>query len=423
MAAQDAGDLTQALSILEPLNRNHPDIFPITESLGLLYARQGDFAGALPLLGKAAQLAPRSDAAHVNLAAVLYHLHRNADSAMEFQRATELNPANQSALRSLGRVRMDLNQPAEAAIALNSALALAPTDDDLRLDCAQAMIAAHQAEAAIKLLAGLPDGEKSARAQSLMADASEQMDDYKAAADHLLKAVQIEPGEENQWRLGAEFLRHWTFDAAVRVFADAASRYPESRRIQSGLAASLFGARKYGQAIPLFATLLEVEPENSEFASMLGMACAAVSHEERPRCSVLLRYAEAHPADAHAAVLAAQSLRGSADPETERPHAHRLLDQALAADPMLAEAQLQMGELLQEEGKWQESIACLERAIALKASLAEAHYHLAQAYWRTGRKQEGQAQMDLQKQFARQDQEERDRSLNQITTFLLEIRP
>jgi tetratricopeptide (TPR) repeat protein len=186
-----------------------------------------------------------------------------------------------------------------------------------------------------------------------------------------------------------------------------------------GLGAAYFGAAKYPQAISVFADLLQSEPDNAMVADLLGISCNAVTPEPRPRCAVLVHYAESHPADPRASAYAAAYLLSESDSESRRPLIRKLIEAALAADPPLPEAQFQMGTFLEDDGQWNDSIPYLERAIQLKPDYSQAHYHLALAYWRTGRKQEGQAQMALQRKYSRQQQQDLDRRLNQITTFLL----
>lgn len=101
--------------------------------------------------------------------------------------------------------------------------------------------------------------------------------------------------------------------------------------------------------------------------------------------------------------------------------ARKLLETALAADPKLPEAQFQMGRFLQDDSLWKESIPFLERAVELKPDYATAHYRLARAYWRTGRKKDGDAQIELQKKFSRQEQEDMDRRMRQIQILVVNI--
>jgi tetratricopeptide (TPR) repeat protein len=294
-------------------------------------------------------------------------------------------------------------------------------DPDLQLDCAAASLDANRLEDARKILSNFADADHSARAQGLLGTLDEKQKDYAGSRWHLTRAAELEPSEENAWQLAEELLRHWTFEPAAVEFEAASAKFPESTRLRLGLGAALFGDAKYAQAIPVFADLLDREPDNAEYAGMLGMSCAAVVQGARPQCATLVHYAEAHPADARASAHAAAFLLGLSDSQDKRPVARKLLEAALAADPRLPEAQYQMGTFLQDDGQWKQSIAYLERAVALKSDFSKAHYRLALAYWRSGRKQEGEVQMELQKKFSRQEQDDRDRRLRQITTFVVDL--
>jgi regulator of sirC expression with transglutaminase-like and TPR domain len=81
-----------------------------------------------------------------------------------------------------------------------------------------------------------------------------------------------------------------------------------------------------------------------------------------------------------------------------------------------------MGVLKQNELDWQGSVGYLERAVALKPEDAQAHYHLALAYWRTGHRADGQREMELHRKYASQEKEQLDQRLRQITTFVVNYR-
>ncbi len=423
MAAEDRGDLARAESLLVELHRTRPGDFSVDESLGLLYAQRGDYVRALPELKTAAKEQPSSDVAHANLGAALYKMQRLAEAASELKRAVALNPSNEQAWVSLGRVRMDENHPAQAARALIAATRLDQTNEDLRLDCASAMLAAHDSNGAAEQLKTIQNPDGSARAQLLLGELAEEQKDFAAAASHMTRAVDMEPSEENAWALGEELLRHWTFPAAAVEFEAASRKYPESVRLRAGLGAAYFGDMKYALAIPVFAELLSAYPNNATYASMLGVSCEAVTEVARPRCTALVQYAQSHLSDARASIWAAQFLLRKGGSESERPTAESLIRAALKADPKLPEAQFSMGSFLQDDGRWAESIPYLERAVSLRPEYAQAHYHLALACWRTGRKDEGRLHMDLQKKYSHEEQEERDSSLKRIVTFVVSTGP
>lgn len=422
MAAQDRGDLAAAESLLRQLHSKHPGIFAVDESLGLLYVNQQKFEAALPLLESAAKEQPSSDAAHANLGAAYYQLHKNHQALVEFQTAARLNPTNAGTQESLGRLLMEQHQPAQAAQAFQAAIKLNPDKADLILDRAQALIQSDQPSQAATELQSMPGVEQSAPAQSLLAEAEEKLGSYQKAAEHYARAVELDPSEPNVFALGVEFLRHWTFDPAIKEFEAGAAKFPNSTRIKLGLGAAYFGGARYAESIPVFANLLTSDPNNPLYAELLGMSCTALAQGEKKDCSALITYADEHPRNAKVSTYAASMLLTDTGVADRSAEAQKLLTNALAADPRSADAHYEMGLLKQNEGDWSGSVPSLEKAIALKPDLAAAHYRLALAYWRTGRKQQGQAEMELQKKYAKQQKADMDHRLHQITTFIVDVR-
>jgi tetratricopeptide (TPR) repeat protein len=406
LAAQDNGDLDRAESLLRDLHTHHPGFFQVDETLGLLLVSRGNLANALPMLQSAVREQP-----------AYYQLHRDQLALDEFEHAVQINPANVSAQESLGRVSIENEKPEQAAKAFLAAQKLKPDDSDLKLDCITALLAANHLHDAQEMLSTLVDSDESARAQSLLGEADEKAGKFQQAGQHYARAVALEPSEENAWQMAVELLRHWTFDAAVAEFQAASAKFPESERLRIGLGAAFFGDARYAQAVPVFADLLQSDPDSTKYAELLGISCNAPLATNTPRCSMLVSYAQAHPADARAATYAAGYLLTEIDNQQNVDLARQLLTRAVAADPKLPEAQFQMGVALQQSDDWKGSIAYLERAVRLRPDYAQAHYRLARAYWKVGRHQDGQVQMELQKKFARQEQDDLNRRLSQIATF------
>ena len=98
-----------------------------------------------------------------------------------------------------------------------------------------------------------------------------------------------------------------------------------------------------------------------------------------------------------------------------------LLTQAIAHDPSLAEAHYQLGFLLQNENKWQQSVVDLEKAVALQPTLAQAHYRLGLAYAHLGRRDEAQQQMLLDRRYHQQQQSDLTARMQHITTLLVKM--
>jgi tetratricopeptide (TPR) repeat protein len=421
MTAEDRGDLDQAESMLRAMRASHPGVFAIDESLGMLYVTRSRIGEALPLLQAAARDAPASDAAHANLGAAYFRLHRNQEALIEFRAAARLNPENAATQQSLGRLWMEEHHPERAAEAFAAALKSDPRNTDLMLDHARALLDSGNATQAIAALSEMPQVDQSAIAQSLLGEANEKLGSYKDAAMHLSRAVELDPSEVNAWALGVEFLRHWTFDAAIREFEVASIKFPDSARMRLGLGAAYFGNGNYSKAVPVFADLLKADPENHINLELLGMACGALSTEPSPRCRELIAYAESHPENAKVSIDAATEIVEGKGLDDQTPLARKLLESAIQRDPRLAEAHYELALLKQNQGDWAGSVPDLERALRLKPEFAKAHYRLALAYWRTGRKSDAQAQMELQEKYRKQQQDDLDARLRQITTFLVDV--
>ncbi len=420
MAAQDRGDLDRSKSILLSLRHDHPGLFAVDESLGLIYVAQEQYANALPLLEAAVHEEPSSDAAHVNLGADFFKLQRKREALDEYTAAVRLNPGNFTAQQSLGELWLDAGKPERAAEAFAAALEAKKDDPDLKMDLATALVAAKTYDRALKVLNETPGTETSADAQVLLGQIAEAKGHAVEAAGHFDRAVQLEPSEDNAWLLGVEMLRHWTFEPAILEFEAASTRFPQSKRMLLGLGTAYFGNGNYAKALSPFASLLQSDPDNALYAELLGMACTAVMQESRPQCDDLTAYAQSHPQDAKAAVYAATNILQGAPTEAQMQVADKLLHNAIAADPKDAQARYQMGLLQQNKGNWAESIPNLEKAVVLKPELAGAHYHLSLAYWRGRRKAEAEEQMALYKKYYAQQQQDLDQRLRQISTFIFD---
>jgi tetratricopeptide (TPR) repeat protein len=419
MAARDGGDLDRAKEMLLTLRRGHSGIFAIDESLGLIYVAQQQYADALPLLQAAVREQPSSDVAHSNLGADLFKLRRNHEALEEYTLAARLNPKNATTQQGLGELWLDAGKPERAVEAFSMALEGKPEDPDIQMDLATTLVAAGNYDKALDVLNKVPATDASADAQVLFGQIEEAHGHPVQAEQHLNRAVQLEPTEANVWALGVELLRHWTFEPAIQEFKAAAAQFPQSKRTLLGLGTAYFGNANYAASIPVFASLLESDPGNALYAELLGMSCTAVMQEARPECSSLIAYAQAHPRDARASVYAAANVLQGSPTDEQLQIAEKLLRNAIAASPRQPDARYQMGVLQQSKGDWAGSVANLEAAVAVKPDLAEAHYRLALAYWRSGRKQEAQEQMALHQKYAKQQKEELDQRLRQITTFVV----
>jgi tetratricopeptide (TPR) repeat protein len=421
VSALNAGNIDQAEPLLLQLQVRHPRNYQINEALGLAYASQNQLQRALPLLEAAAQEEPGSDVAHANLGTDYLKLGKTSDAASELQQAVALNARDASSQNALAQAWMLEKQPCKAADAFAAAAALGDTDGDATYNHALALFDCGKIADAASLLTTMPGVDQSAPAQSLLGDIEEALKEYKVAAQHYAQAAQIDPSEENIYVLGIDFLRHWTFPAAIAEFEDGLRAYPASRRLQAGLGIAYYGDTQYDKAIRIFSTLLEKDPDNPIYGDIYGRSCTLLTEGDDPLCAQLTQFAETHRGNAPIAVYAAtRILHNPASPQQDAV-AESLLHQAIAHDPDSAEAHYQLGFLLQNENQWQQSVSELEKATTLQPKLAPAHYRLGLAYAHLGRRAEAQQQMLLDRQYHQQQQTDLNARLQHITTLLVKL--
>jgi tetratricopeptide (TPR) repeat protein len=422
MSALHGGDFSQAESILKVLQLRHPHSFQIDESLGLVYASQNRPQAALPLLIAAVKEEPKVDVGHANLGAAYVKLGRTSEGASELRIATQLNPENFQSQEALGQALMILHLPQQAVMAFSAALARDGQNPDLQYNAALAYFQLENSVQAEALLARMSEVENSAEAQSLYGDVEEKLGHYKEAAQHYARAAELAPTEANVYALGVDFLRHWSFASAAKEFEAGAKEFPGSRRIQFGRGVAYYGDEKYSQAIDVFADLLRADPDNGTDAELMGRTCAVLSEGNNPKCDAVLLFAEKHPQKAMPWTYAAIRLFHLPPQPDQLELAHHLLREAIRADPSLPEPHYEMGLLLQMQTQWPQSIPELKAAIRIKPDYSQAHYRLALAYSHIGRKEDANKEVALQQKYSKQENDDLDARMNQITTLLVTMK-
>jgi predicted Zn-dependent protease len=421
LSAYDQGDARKAEPVLRDLARRYPANFVVAETLGLICAERGDGASAIPLLEKASKLRPSSPLALANLGAAYLKQGRTQDARRALARAAALDPANPRTQSNLGQALAQAGLFRQAAEAFQAAARAAPADPDILYNWAFALFREGDFNQAAEVLGRLPSQESSPTVQSLLGDIDEKRSHFQDAVQHFKRAAALDPSEQNIYALGVELARHWAFNTAIEIFTYGASKYPASARLQLGLGVAKYGNNDYAGASQAFSRLLAQDPDNALYADFLGRSCSLTAAEGDAGCDRLTDFAQRHPQNATAACFAAAGIlhRPAQAPQLEL--ARHLLQQALAAQPQFAQAYFEMGVLEQQEMHWRESVAPLERAVALDPKFAEAHYRLAQAYARIGKREQAQREIAIQQKYSKQKKENVDARLLDLKTFLITL--
>jgi len=421
VAQYEAGHYSEAAVPLERLVREMPNSFDVHELLGLVYAAQSEDVKANDHLAKAVRLKPDSAAARSNLAASFAKLGRLDQAQEQFSKAVELEPNNYETNHNLGEIFVRRGMVAQAIPYLEKAQRINSGSYDNGYDLTLAyMVSGRLGDArtsAKSLLATKENGE----VHNLLAQIEEKDGNYLVAANEFQAAAKLEPSESNLFDWGGELLVHRTLDPAVQVFEEGTRRFPKSPRLTVGLGMAYYARGNYDDAVKAFLKGADLDPTDVRCYKFLSRAYDSSPSQAEEVIERFRRFAELQPENGRALYYYAMSLwkgKRAQDSSLDLGQIGSLLQRAIAADPKLPEAHLQLGNLTADQGKFAEAIPEYQRALEFDNDLADAHYRLAQAYVRTGQKDKAQAQFATYQTLREQHLADLDKQRADIRQFV-----
>lgn len=421
VAQYESGHLAESASLLETLVRQLPQSFEVHELLGLVYSAQSKDAQANEHLQKAVRLKPDSAAARTNLAANLGRMGKLDLAAVEFRKAIKLEPQNFGANHNLGELYARSGKVAEGLPFLEQAQRIDPSSYDNGYDLSLAYILSGRLSDARALVQDLLKKKNTAELHNLLGEIEEKDGQFLAAANEYEAAAQMDPSESNLFDWGSELLIHRTLDPAIEVFQHATERYPKSPRLLIGLGMALYSRGNYDDAVKSLLQAADLNPSDPSSYLFLSKAYDSSPSQANQVIERFRRFAELQPRNPRASYYYAMSLwkgKRAQDPELNLQQIESLLKTAIALDPKLAEAHLQLGNLYSDQGKYAESIPEYERARDLSPDLADVHYRLGQAYSHTGQKELALQQLKVYQELRAQHLAEVDKQRADIRQFV-----
>ena len=417
----DSGKYAEAAAQLEKLVREVPDSFEVHELLGLVYSAQSQDAKATAHLDKAVRLKPDSAAARANLATNLARLGKLEPAEGLFKQALKLEPQNFDANHNLGEFYVRAAKIPAAIPFLEQAQRLNPSSYDNGYDLSLAYIVAGRLGDARQLINDLLKQKNTAELHNLLAQVEEKDAKFVAAANEYETAAHMDPSESNLFDWGSELLLHRTLDPAITIFEKASERYPNSARLKIGLGIAYYSRGNYDDAVKSLLQAAHLNPSDPGCYLFLAKAYDSSPGQADEVIERFRRFADLQPGNARALYYYAMSLwkgRRAQDPALDRAQIESLLKRAVALDPALAEAHVQLGNLYSDQNKYADSIPEYLRALELTPDLAEAHYRLGQAYVRTGQGDRAQAQIQLYQRLREQHLAELDKQRADVRQFV-----
>ena len=417
----ESGHYAEAIPPLEKLLRDVPESFEVHELLGMAYAAQSQDVRANEHLAKAVRIKPDSVAALSNLAASYERLGKSALAIEHFTEAVQLAPTNFDTNHNLGEAYIHAGTVAKGIPFLEKAQQINPAAYDNGYDLSLAYLVTGHLPESRGSVESLLKQKETAELHNLLGQIDEKDGQFVAAANEFETAARMEPSESNLFDWAAEFLLHRTLDPAVQVFEQATARFPDSPRLMVGLGMAYYARGNYDDAVKAFIRGADLNPSDERCYKFLARAYDSSPSQAGDVIERFRRFAELQPHNGQALYYYAMSLwkgKRTQDPDLGLKQIESILKRAIAADPALAEAHLQMGNLSSDQGNFAAAIPEYRRVLELNSDLADAHYRLGQAYVRTGQKEIAQEQFHVYQQLRAQHLADLDKQRADIRQFV-----
>jgi tetratricopeptide (TPR) repeat protein len=420
-ADYDAGKYAEAAAKLEELLPHGQNTFEVQELMGLVYASLSQEAKAVEHLKMAVRLKPDSADARTNLATALLRTGRTELAGEQFRKAAELDPKSFQTNRNLGQFYVQSGKIAEAILPLQRAQQIEPASYDNGYDLALAYFLTGKLSEARQLVQTLLKQKNTGELHDLLGQIEEKDGKYVAAANEFEIASHIDPSEENLFDWGSELLLHRTYEPAIDVFQQATRLYPNSPRLMIGLGMALYSRGKYDEAVKALLTAADLSPTDPRCYFFLSKAYYSSPGMAEDVIQKFRRYSELQPNNALAQYYYAMSLwkgRRVGDAELDLREVEALLQKAIALDPKLPEAHVQLGNLYADQHEYEKSIPEYLRALELDPNLSDAHYRLGTDYVHVGKKDQAQQEFDVYQRLRAEHLAEVDKERAEIQQFI-----
>lgn len=410
-----------ALPYLQRAQQLQPEIPENTHKLALCYFFLGQHDQAAPLLQKLES--GRGQPAEYFILAGLNHKALGQEEAARnaFDRARQALPSSPEAYGNVAKMFFQFGLYAEAIPFLEAGVERYADSYPIAHSLAMAYRGAGRNEEALAAAQTALQKWPTADLHSLLGEINEQLRNYPQAVEHFKRAAELDPSEANLFDLGYEFSVHWSWEQAITIFKHGLTIYPNSGRLWLGLGAAQFASGEHTQAVQSYLRAASNAPDDVTVYHLLADAYPGSRGHTQEVQEQLRRFHQRNPDNPWANLYYGLSLARPPDrksTEAEVAAAVRLLQNAVALNPDLAEAQFELGLLLSEQGVWDEAVAALEAAVRLEPDLVAAHYRLALAYRRVGRNDEAKAMLDRYQELKVKEESELERRAAQTVRFM-----
>ena len=323
---------------------------------GIIHDDKGDFIKAIESYNRALAYDRKNPVIYRNLA-LAYRHRKDYDRAAEYaEKAVEADSGNIHNRVLRGNIYFEQGRYADAAREYQAALETSPEDPPALYNLAIALLKKGDEVAAIEYLkrAGSADkiGPVAARAYGRLGVLFTERRDYPQAEKYLELAVSVAPRDAvNHYNLGIAYSRQNKNEKALEAFTRAGDLGQDDAAMLEGLGEAYYSLKDYDRSLEAYNRLLATSKRNAR---------------------VLSRIAEIYYD------------RGDLDRAYE--FYHKITTYEPASENARV-AYLNMGNILDDAQRFEESIQAYEKALAINPKDDAALYNLGIAYNHAGKPQ------------------------------------
>ena len=421
------GDLKSAESELRKAVELSPGDPALLTSLGGILGMEGDLQQANVYPAKAVKLNPQDAVSRRNLAANEWQLGRLKEARENLDRLISSNPQDRTAIFLLGMVSEKEKDYARSAALLESVPEVLDRQPDGFVALASAYYHTNRREDARRILRPLLRTGGNGRTAFLGGQTAMAAQDYPtaealftAAKSDYPNAAAVEfqvamaqyregrAGESEKTLLAAIEQKRAHGDAyvllcqilaekgaqvrALEFATEAVQAFPDSHDVFSIKASLEMQLRYYNEAVATYEKAARLKPDSVE--TKRGLATAQWRAGKRERAvAVFEQTMRQSPRDALTYQVYGTLLVEDSTPEA-RARAAELLQKSIALDDSSAEARYQLGNVELADGKPEQALPHLERAIQLDPLDSRFHFALSRVYRRLGRSPDADKEME-----------------------------